>query len=112
MLILNFSYSSTGAYQVQSVAVARHTMNKVRVLPTQIHRVEPLRPQICSRYTDVQQFFSEGLLLINLSSQALRAYQPFSLAIHLRPEGALPGSDEVAELLNMQAMRESARTGR
>lgn len=125
MLILNFTHPLTNEQQSQIEALANTSIEEVRTIPVQINQEEPLEPQITA-IVDAAGLSSEEWqtrpLLINPPGYAPAAFVllaelhgrigHFPALIRLRPKpGPIP-SYEVAELLNLQSIREAARTRR
>lgn len=125
MLILNFTHPLTNEQQSQIEAIASTSIQEVRTIPVQINQEEPLEPQITA-IVDAAGLSSEEWqtrpLLINPPGYAPAAFVllaelhgrigHFPALIRLRPKpGPIP-SYEVAELLNLQSIREAARTRR
>src|SRR5207302_1697753 len=125
MLILNFTHPLTNEQRAQIEALANTPVEEVRTIPVQIEQAEPLESQI-SAIVDAVGLSSEEWqtrpLLINPPGYAPAAFVllaelhgrigHFPSLIRLRPKsGPLP-SYEVAELLNLQSIREAARKRR
>lgn len=125
MLILNFTHPLTPEQRAQIEALADTSIDEVRTIPVQIDQVEPLEPQITA-IVDAVGLSSEEWqtrpLLINPPGYAPAAFVllaelhgrigHFPSLIRLRPKsGPLPDY-EVAELLNLQTIREAARKRR
>ncbi len=125
MLILNFTHPLTPEQQAQIEALANTSIEEVRTIRVQINQEEPLEPQITS-IVDATGLSSEEWqtrpLLINPPGYAPAAFVllaelhgrigHFPALIRLRPKpGPIP-SYEVAELLNLQTIRETARKRR
>lgn len=125
MLILNFSHPLTSEQQAQIVKLAGTAIDEVRTIPVQIEQTQPLGPQIISLVDTIQLTPEEGQtcpLLINPPGYAPAAFVllaelhgrsgHFPSLIRLRPKtGPIP-TYEVAEILNLQAMRDRARERR
>jgi hypothetical protein len=125
MLILNFSHPLTSEQRAQIEALAHTSIEEVRTIAVQIDQAGPLEPQITA-IVDAVGLTSEEWqtrpLLINPPGYAPAAFVllaelhgrvgHFPSLIRLRPKsGPLP-SYEVAELLNLQSIREAARRRR
>ena len=125
MLILNFTHPLTPEQRAQIEALAHTSIEEVRTIPVQIDQAGPLEPQITA-IVDAVGLTSEEWqtrpLLINPPGYAPAAFVllaelhgrigHFPSLIRLRPKsGPLP-SYEVAELLNLQSIREAARKRR
>src|SRR5436305_11342359 len=124
-LILNFTHPLTSAQRAQIEELAGTSIDEVRTIPVQIDQAQPLEPQITA-IVDVVGLSSEEWqtrpLLINPPGYAPAAFVllaelhgrigHFPSLIRLRPKaGPLP-SYEVAELLNLQSIRDAARRRR
>ncbi len=125
MLILNFSHPLTDDQQAQIETIANTSIEEVRTIRVQINQEEPLEPQITS-IVDSAGLSSEEWqtfpLLINPPGYAPAAFVllaelhgrigHFPSLIRLRPKPGPVTSFEVAELLNLQSIREAARKRR
>jgi hypothetical protein len=125
MLILNFTHPLTEEHKAQIEALAGTPINEVRTIPVQIEQDEPLEPQIVA-IVDAAHLVSEDWqtrpLLINPPGYAPAAFLllaelhgrigHFPALIRLRPKPGPVPAYEVAELLNLQAVREAARRRR
>ena len=127
MLILNFTHPFTleQREQIQTLA-APISIEEIRTIPVQINQYEPLEGQITA-IVDTTGLSSEEWqtrqLLINPPGYAPAAFVllaelhgrigHFPSLIRLRPAaGSTPTVYEVAELINLQAIREEARRRR
>src|SRR5437879_812968 len=122
MLILNFTHPLTDEHKAQIEALASIPIDEVRTIPVQIDQNEPLGPQI-SAIIDTVQLSSEEWqtrpLLVNPPGYAPAAFVllaelhgrigHFPSLIRLRPLSGPVTKYEVAELLNLQVVREAAR---
>jgi hypothetical protein len=125
MLILNFTHPLTPEQQAQIEALAHTSIEEVRTIPVQIDQAEPLETQIIA-IVDAAGLSSEEWqtrqLLINPPGFAPAAFVllaelhgrmgHFPSLIRLRPKPGPVTSYEVAELLNLQTIREEARKRR
>ncbi len=126
MLILNFTHPLTPEQRAQIEALAHTSIEEVRTIPIQIDQSEPLEPQIIS-IVDAVGLSSEEWqtrpFLVNPPGYAPAAFLllaelhgrigHFPTLIRLRPlPGSTPTTYEVAELINLQAIREEARRRR
>ena len=125
MLILNFTHPLTAEQRAQIEALANTSIEEVRTIPVQIDQGEPLEPQITT-IVDAVGLSSEEWqtrpLLINPPGYAPAAFVllaelhgrigHFPSLIRLRPKSGPVTSYEVAELLNLQTIREAARKRR
>jgi len=125
MLILNFTHPLTSEQRAQIEALAHTSIEEVRTIRVQIDQAEPLQPQITAIVDAVglsSEEWQTRSLLINPPGYAPAAFVllpelhgrigHFPSLIRLRPKsGPLPHY-EVAELLNLQTIREAARKRR
>ncbi len=125
MLILNFSHLLTREQRAQIEALAGAPIEEVRTIPVQIDQAEPLEPQITAIVVAVgltSEEWQTRSLLINPPGYAPAAFVllaelhgrigHFPSLIRLRPKSGPVTSYEVAELLNLQSIREAARRRR
>jgi len=125
MIVLNFSHPLTDEHKSQIEALAGTPVDEVRTVPVQINQSEPLIPQV-SASVDATQLSSQEwqthALLINPPGYAPAAFVllaelhgrigHFPSLIRLRPKPGPVTTYEVAELLNLQAVRDASRTRR
>ena len=125
MLILNFTHPLTDEHTAHIESLAGTTIDEIRTIPVQIDQAEPLEPQIVA-IVDAAQLPSHEWqtrpLLINPPGYAPAAFVllaelhgrigHFPSLIRLRPRHGHVTSYEVAELLNLQSVREAARKRR
>jgi hypothetical protein len=125
MLILNFTHPLTDEQRAQIEALASTPIEEVRTIRVQINQEEPLEPQITA-IVDATGLSSEEWqtrpLLINPPGYAPAAFVllaelhgrigHFPALLRLRPRGRALTSYEVAEVLNLQTIREAARNRR
>jgi len=123
MLILNFAHPLTSSQRAQIEALAHISIEEVRTIPVQINQAEPLAEQISAIVDGVglsSEEWQTRPLLINPPGFAPAAFVllaelhgrsgHFPSLIRLRPvANSTPTVYEVAELLNLQAIREQAR---
>ncbi len=125
MLILNFTHPLTPDQRAQIEALAYTTVEEVRTIPVQIDQAEPLEAQIIAivEATGLSpEEWQTRQLLINPPGFAPAAFVllaelhgrmgHFPSLIRLRPKPGPVTSYEVAELLNLQTIREAARKRR
>ena len=125
MLILNFTHPLTSQQRAQIEALAHTSLEEVRTIPVQIDQSEPLEPQIAAIVDSVglsSEEWQTRPLLINPPGYAPAAFVllaelhgrigHFPSLIRLRPKPGPVTSYEVAELLNLQTIREAARKRR
>jgi len=126
MLILNYAHPLTEAQREQLQHHLDQPIAEVREIPTQLDLDAPFAPQVAA-LADVakltpKQWQTTPLLIVlpalNYAAAALLAELHgrmgyFPPIVRLRPvEGALPPRYEVAEVLNLQALRAAARQRR
>lgn len=125
MLILNFTHPLTEEHKAQIETLARMAIEEVRTIPVQIDQEQPLESQIRALVDSAgltSEEWQTRALLINPPGYAPAAFVllaelhgrigHFPSLIRLRPKaGPLPAY-EVAELLNLQTIREEARKRR
>jgi hypothetical protein len=125
MLILNFAHPLTRDQRAQIEALADSPIEEVRTIPVQLNQGEPLEPQIVA-IVDAAGLSSEEWqtrpLLINPPGFAPAAFVllaelhgrigHFPSLIRLRPKAGPVTGYEVAELLNLQSIRDTARLRR
>ncbi len=125
MLVLNFTHPLTDEQRAQIEALASTPIEEIRNVHVQINQEDPLEPQIAS-IVDATGLSSEEWqirpLLINPPGYAPAAFVllaelhgrigHFPSLIRLRPKPGPVTTYEVAELLNLQAIREEARLRR
>ena len=126
MLILNFTHPLTLEQRAQIEKLAANPIEDVRTIPIQIDQAEPLEPQIISIVDGIglsSQEWQTRPFLVNPPGYAPAAFVllaelhgrfgHFPTLIRLRPlSGSTPTTYEVAELINLQAIREDARRRR
>lgn len=125
MLILNFTHPLTPEQRSQIEALAHTSITEVRTVPVQIDQSEPLEPQITATVNSISLSSGEWQtlpLLINPPGYAPAAFVllaelhgrigHFPTLIRLRPKPGPVTTYEVAELLNLQTVREAARKRR
>lgn len=126
MLILNFTHPLTPEQRAQIEALTNTSVEDIRTIPVQIDQSEPLEPQITTIVDSVglsSEEWQTRPLLVNPPGYAPAAFVllaelhgrigHFPSLIRLRPvTGSTPTIYEVAELLNLQTIREEARKRR
>lgn len=125
MLILNFTHPLTQEQRTQIEALADMFIEEVRTIPVQINQNEPLEPQITAIVDTVglsSEEWQTRPLLINPPGYAPAAFVllaqlhgrigHFPALIRLRAKQEPKTTYEVAELLNLQTIREQARRRR
>jgi hypothetical protein len=125
MLILNFSHPLTNEQSKQIEAFAATTIDDIRTIPVQINQDKPLDQQIIA-IADATGLTSEEwqtrTLLVNPPGYAPAAFAllaelhgrigHFPTLIRLKPKKDILTTYEVAELLNLQEIRDAARITR
>lgn len=123
MLIINFTHPLTESQQMQIEVLAGMPIEEVRTIPVQIDQTEALASQVVALVDAVglsSEEWQTRPLLINPPGYAPAAFVllaemhgrigHFPALIRLRPVAdSVPTLYEVAELLNLQAIREQAR---
>ncbi len=125
MLILNFTHPLTPEQRAQIEALAHASIEEIRTIPVQIDQAEPLEPQITAIVDTVglpSEEWQTLPLLVNPPGYAPAAFVllaelhgrigHFPSLIRLRPKPGPVTNYEVAELLNLQTIREEARKRR
>ncbi len=126
MLLLNFSHPLTADHLAQLEGLIDQPIERVIDLPSQIDATQPIEPQIAALIDRAgltpAEWQTTPLIInppsLNYSALALIAALHgrmgyFPACVRLRPvPNALPPQFEVAEVLNLQAMREAARKTR
>ncbi len=126
MLILNYTHPLTAAQLTQLRALTGAETLDVRAIPTQLDLTVPFAVQATALAEAAgltpEQWQSEALLVglpsLNFAAAALLAELHgrmgyFPPIIRLRPvAGSLPPRFEVAELIDLHALRQAARTRR
>ena len=125
MLILNFTHPLTPDQRTQIESLADTRISDIRTIAVQINQDEPLVDQITAIVERVELSSEEWQtlpLLINPPGYAPAAFVllaqlhgrigHFPTLIRLRPKHGAMTTYEVAELLNLQHVREDARTRR
>lgn len=125
MLILNFSHPLTESQRAQISALADTAIDDVITIPVQIEQAEPLTPQITAIVNAVglsSEDWQTRTLLVNPPGFAPAAFVllaelhgrigHFPALIRLRPKPGPVTTYEVAEILNLQSIREEARRRR
>ncbi|NLF02768.1 MAG: hypothetical protein GX601_17515 [Anaerolineales bacterium] len=126
MLILNFAHPLTEPQIAKIAALAGQAVDEVRTIPAQLDLEAPFAPQAAA-LADAAGLSPEAwqttplvvaLPSLNYATAALLAEMHgrmgyFPPVVRLRPiEGAIPPRFEVAEVLDLQAIRARARTRR
>jgi len=126
MILLNFSHPVTPAQQTQIEALTGQTVARVIDVPTQFDEQQPFGPQLAVLLAPIDltpaQWQSEPLLVVlpslNFIAAALLAELHgrmgcFPPVVRTRPVAdVVPRRYEVAEILDLQGMRETARKAR
>lgn len=126
MILLNFAHPLTDAHRQQIEQMTGQAVDRLLELSSQIDPQQPLSPQVVALLDQAKLSATEWQtvpLLINLPSLNYTAVALlaelhgrcgyFPACLRLRPvEGSLPPRFEVAEILQLQAIRDSARLRR
>lgn len=126
MLLLNFSHPITPAQQAQIEALAGMPITRTLALMPQFDEQQPFAPQLADLLAQIdltpEQWQSEPLLVVlpslNFITAGLLAELHgrmgyFPALVRTRPvAGATPRRYEVAEILDLQILRENARHSR
>jgi len=126
MLILNFSHPLTDAQRSQIETLAGQPITDLRSAPAQFDEQQPFAPQLDALLGQIEltpeQWQSEPMLVVlpslNFIAAALLAELHgrmgyFPPVVRTRPVAeSLPRRYEVAELLDLQGIREAARRRR
>ena len=125
MLILNFTHPLTNEHKAQIESLAGQAIDDIHTIPVQINQKEPLEGQIRALVASVpltSEQWQTRPLLINPPGYAPAAFVllaelhgrigHFPTLIRMRPKQGPVTSFEVAELLNLQTIRDIARTHR
>jgi len=126
MLVLNFSHPLTDAQRSQIEALTGQPITDLRQLQTQFDEQQPFAPQLAALMATLAltpaQWQGEPLLVILPSLNFIAAVLLAELhgrmgyfppVVRTRPvAGSVPRRYEVAEILDLQALREAARRQR
>lgn len=126
MILLNFAHPLTDEQRAQIEALTDQTLERVVDIPSQIDPQEPLAPQIAALADEAGLSSAEWQTLpivvnppaLNFSAVVLLAQVHgrcgyFPPCVRLRPmPDSLPRQFEVAEILDLQAVRDEARQQR
>lgn len=125
MLILNFTHPLTPQQREQTEALLGQPIAEIRMVAVQINQAEPLEPQIIAIVEAVglsSEEWQTRPMVINPPGYAPAAFVllaelhgrigHFPALLRLRPLKGAVTSYEVAEVLNLQAIREAARERR
>jgi hypothetical protein len=126
MILLNFSHPLTAAQADQIAVLTGQPIADLRDLPTQFDEQQPFAPQLAALMATIDltpaQWQGEPILVVlpslNFIAAALLAELHgrmgyFPPVVRTRPvAGSMPRRYEVAEILDLQALREQARRQR
>ncbi len=126
MLLLNFSHPLTPAHLAQLEALTGAGVERVIAVPAQFDTGQPFVPQVAAMLAGVpltaEEWQSAAILVappaLNFITAALLAELHgrmgyFPAIVRLRPVAeSIPPRFEVAEVINLQAVREQARRRR
>lgn len=126
MILINFSHPLTPEQIAQAEALTRQTIDEVILLPVQFDNEQPFLPQLQALVEKIpveanalqtlpvlvnppSLNFIAALILAELHGR-MGYFPPI---LRMRPiQGSLPPRYEVAEILNLQAVRDEARKQR
>jgi hypothetical protein len=123
MIILNFSHPITEEQKAQIEALTRNSIEQIIPLPIHFNHEQPFLPQlreILKAVAFTPEEWQTAPIIVNLPSYNYIAAITlaelhgrmgyFPPIIRLKPvEGAIPPRFEVAEVINLQAVRDEAR---
>jgi hypothetical protein len=123
MILLNFSHPLTPDHMAQVEALAGRPVERVIHAPAQFDHARPFDEQVAALVERVgltpQEWQTAPILInppsFNLIAAMLLAHLHgrmgyFPPVVRLRPvEGAVPPRYEIAEIINLQAVRDAAR---
>ena len=123
MILLNFAHPLTAEHLAQLVALTGQTLERVVEVPSQIDVQQPLAPQVATLADEAGLSSAEWQTLpllvnppaLNFSAAVLLSELHgrcgyFPPCVRLRPvPDSLPRQFEVAEILDLQAVRDAAR---
>ena len=126
MILLNFSHPVTPDQQTQIEALTGQTIARVINVPTQFDEQQPFGPQLAAMLAQIEltptQWQTEPLLVVLPSLNFIAAVLLAELhgrmgyfppVVRTRPvANAVPRRYEVAEILDLQGIRETARKAR
>jgi hypothetical protein len=126
MIIVNFTHPLTEQQQVQVARLTREPIEAIRDVPCQFDNQEPFAGQVSERVDAVDlstEAWQQAPILINPPAFAPAAailiaelhgrMGYFPAFIRMRPvPGSSPTQFEVGEIINLQAVRDKARTRR
>lgn len=126
MILLNFSHPLTPEQKAQIEALTNKTLDTVIALPIHFEQDKPFLPQlreILKTVTFTPEEWQTAPIIVNLPSYNYIAALTlaelhgrmgyFPPILRLKPvEGAIPPRFEVAEVINLQAVRDEARKER
>jgi len=123
MILLNFSHPLTDEQKAQIEALTKGSIEQIIALPIHFNHDQPFLPQlreILKTVTFTPEEWQTAPIIVNLPSYNYIAALAlaelhgrmgyFPPILRLKPvEGALPPRFEVAEVINLQAVRDDAR---
>lgn len=126
MIVINFAHPITEQQKAQIESITGRQIEQIIDIPVQFDNAQPFEPQVLSLLDRVglsSQEWQTLPVLVNLPSMNVitaillaelhgrMGY--FPTVLRLRPvQGSVPPQFEVAEVINLQAIRDSARTRR
>jgi len=126
MILLNFSHPLTPEHLAVIETLTKNTVTQVVDLPVHFDQNEPFLPQLQALISQVEltpQAWQTESIVVNLPSYNYISAMTlaelhgrmgyFPPIVRLKPvQGALPPRFEVAEVVNLQAIRDAARKER
>lgn len=126
MILLNFAHPITEEQKTQIEALVGQPIQRILELPVQFDHERPFHEQVLELLQQVNltpREWQTQMILVNLPSLSVIAGMLlaelhgrmgyFPPILRLKPvEGAIPPRFEVAEILNLQQIRNSARSQR
>ncbi len=126
MIVINFAHPITDLQRTQLETLTGKQIERIIDVPVQLDNMQPFEPQVQSLLEGVglsSQEWQTLPVLVNLPSMNVITaillaelhgrMGHFPTVLRLRPvQGSTPPQFEVAEVINLQAIRDSARTRR
>jgi len=123
MILLNFSHPLTETQCIQIESLTGEKISEVRHIPAQFDHASPFDEQIRALIDEIGLTFKEWQILpilinppsynfaaLTLLAEVHGRMGYFPTIVRIRPiEGSTPTQYEVAEIINLQSMRDKAR---